>query len=188
MPINEPLDWGAFPAASADLNDHLRDAVRWLAGFSAGPKGIVSLSSSIAVPLTTTPGWTTLAFDTADINVAEAGDELWDASAPELIVFPQACIALFGGGIRVDATTANKALRVILNSDDASPLVEHDNIGVDRIAFTSINVTRLYTFAPGDSIELQGYQDSGGTVNAIVEGKSSPQFWAIWMAVNNGIF
>lgn len=184
MPINTPLVWDAFPIASADMNDHLRDAVRWLAGFADGPKGIVSLSSSIAVPLTTFPGWTTLTFDTADINVAETGDELWDAGIPDLIIFPYDCVALFGGGIRTEPTTANKALRVIQNGDDASPLVQHDNIGVSTPAYTSINCTRLFPFTAGDSIELQGFQDAGSAINVIVEGKASPQFWCIWMAVN----
>lgn len=183
MPINTPLTWGDGTLAAADMNDHIQAAVRWLAGFVAGPKGIVSLSSSVPVALTNGSGWTTMSFDTADINVAETGDELWDAGAPELITFPYDCIALFGAGIRTEPTTANKALRIILNGDDAMPLVEHDNIGVATPAFTSINVTRLFTFSAGDTIEAQGFQDSGGSINVIVEGKSSPQFWAIWMAV-----
>lgn len=183
MPINTPLTWVNGSLAFADLNDHVRDAVRWMAGFAAGPKGIVSLSSSIVVPLTNVSGWTSIAFDTADINVGEGGELLWDAGAPTLITFPYDCIALFGAGMRTAPTTANKALRIILNSDDASPLVEHDNIGVPTPAFTSINVTRLYKFTTGDTIEAQGFQDSGATVNVVVEGKSSPQMWAIWMAV-----
>lgn len=184
MPANTPMDWVAGALAAADMNDHIRDAIRWLAGFAAGPKGIVSLSSSVPAALTTTPGWTSIPYDTADINIAESGDELWDAGTPELIVWPYDCIAIFGAGFRSEPTTANKALRIILNGDDAMPLVEHDNIGVSTPAFTSINVARLYKFTAGDSIESQGYQDSGGTINLVVEGKSSPQMWAAWFAVN----
>lgn len=184
MPVNTPMDWVAGSLAAADMNDHIRDMARWLAGFAAGPKGMVSVSSSVPVALTTSPGWTSLSFDTADINVAEAGDELWDAGTPELIVWPYDCLALFGAGMRTEPTTANKALRFILNSDDALPLVEHDNIGVATPAFTSINVTRFYKFAAGDTLEAQGYQDAGMTINAIVEGKASPFMWALWIAVN----
>lgn len=186
MPINTPPDWLPGVLASADLNDHVRDAVRWLAGFSDGPKGMVTLSSSVPVALTTSPGWTTLSFDTADGNVAETGDELWDAGVPELITWPYDCWALFSGGMRTEPTTANKALRTILNGDDSLPLSQHDNIGVSTPAFTTISLgARLYLFSAGDTIELQGFQDAGVSINAIVEGKASPHFWAAWFAVND---
>lgn len=184
MPIPTPLTWTAGALPAADMSDHIRDPIRWMAGFLDGPKGIVSVSSSIPVPLTTSPGWTTLAFDTADGNVAESGDELWDASTPELIVWPYDCWAIFGAGMRTEATTANKALRFIIDSDEAQPIVQHDNVGVSTPAFTTINVTRLYKFTVGQTLEVQGFQDAGVTVNAVVEGKASPFMWAMWVAVN----
>lgn len=184
MSLNTPLTWLAGTLAAGDMNDHIRDATRWLGGFAAGPKGISIVSSSVPFSLTTSPGWTTIAYDTADYNAAVAGDELWDAGSPEFFMFPQDCVALFGAGIRTDPTTANKALRFIINSDDGLGVVEHDNIGISTPAYTSIAVTRLFPFSAGDTLETQGYQDSGAPLNVIVEGKSSPQMWVIWMAVN----
>lgn len=184
MPIPTPLTWVAGALPAADMLDHIRDPIRFMGGFTDGPKGIAIVRSSVAQSLTTSPGWTTIPMDTADYNVAEPGDELWDAGAPELLIAPFNLIALFGGGIRTDPTTANKALRFILNGDDAQGVVEHDNIGVSTPAYTSIAVTRLFPLSAGDTLEMQGYQDSGVPLNVIVEGKSSPQMWMIWMAVN----
>lgn len=180
MPDDAPPTFAAGPGASADLNS-LRNTLRWTEGFIAGSKPFarVHATASVALP---TDGWNTLSFDGAIFNRGET--PLYDGGSPTVLTIPYTGFYLLGACVRTEATTANKALRIYSDGQGGS-LVEHDNVGVSTPAFTQINVCTLAWLASGDTIHADVFQDSGGTINAVVDGLASPIFWCAWYAIDD---
>lgn len=181
MPLEEPVTIGAGSLASADLLT-IRNDLRWLAGYIAGSKPFARVRSTVSVALTNDGDWSTLTFDTAVFNRGET--LLYDAGSPDVLTIPATGFYLVGACVRTEPTTANKALRIYSDGQAAS-LVEHDNIGVSTPAFTQINVCTLARLSNGDTIHADVFQDSGGTINAVVDGLASPVFWCSWYAIDD---
>lgn len=175
MPADEPITFAAGALASADLNAG-RNTLRWVGGFSAGSKPSARVRSTSNVALSNSGDWSTLTFHS---DTQQGETLLWSALAPTLFTFPVTGWYLVGACVRTEATTANKALRILLNGNDT--IVQHDNIGVQTPAFTTMNVSCLYLFAANDTIQAQVFQDSGATINAVVEG-FTPMMWATWVS------
>lgn len=180
MPNDTPPTFNdGDPAAEGDLNS-LRNALWWLSGWRFGSKPMARVYSSTNVPLTEDGDWTALTFDTVKFNRGET--LLFDAGDPTLFTIPTGGIYIVGACVRTEPTTANKALRIRVN--DTTTIVQHDNIGVQTPAFTTINVNCVYIFAANDTVTAEVFQDSGGTINAVVEGET-PAMWCLWVAENS---
>lgn len=179
MPADTPITFAAGALAAADLNAG-RNLLRWMGGYSTGSKPFarVRASSSVALP---DSDWNTLTFDTEVFNRGETA--LWSGGAPTLFTIPVPGFYLCGACVRTDPTTANKALRIYLNG--TTTIVQHDNIGVQTPAFTTMNVSTLINLGEGATLQAQVFQDSGSTINAVVEGTASPVFWCCWYAIND---
>lgn len=160
----------------------MRNTLRWTEGFIAGSKPFARVRASASVALPTSGSWNTLSFDTAVFNRGET--LLYDAGAPTVLTIPLTGFYLVGACVRTEPTTANKALRVYSTGQGAS-LIEHDNIGVSTPAFTQINVMTLARLASGDTITADVFQDSGASINAVVDGLASPVFWCSWYAIDD---
>lgn len=178
MPADAPITFAAGALAAADLNAG-RNLLRYVGGFIAGSKPFarVYASSAVSLPLS---DWNTLTFDSVDFNRGET--LLYDAGAPTLFTIPQNGFYMCGACVRTEATTANKALRIQL---DGVTVVQHDNIGVQTPAFTTMNVTTLIQAATGQELTADVFQDSGTTITAVVEGAASPVFWCSWYAIDD---
>lgn len=149
-------------------------------GNVVGSKPFARVRSSVSVALTTSGGWSDLTFDTVVFNRGES--LLFDGGDPGQFTIPQTGFYLCGACVRTDATTANKALRI---QHEGDTIVQHDNIGVATPAFTTMNVSTLFRGVGGDVLTAQVFQDSGGTIDAIVEGLASPVFWCSWYAIDD---
>lgn len=151
-----------------------------MAGFSTGSKYFARVRSSVAVALPTSGSWNTLTFDTAVFNKGET--LLWDAGSPTIFTIPHQGYYQVGACVRTEPTTANKALRI---TTGGTSIVEHDNIGVSTPAFTQINVSTIYHFATSATLQAEVFQDSGASINAVVDGLASPVFWCAWYAIDD---
>lgn len=177
MPFDEPVTIGAGALASADLLT-IRNDLRWLAGYLTGGKPFARIRSSVSVALTNDGDWSDLTFDTVVFDGGES--PMVDAGS---LTAPTFGYYLCGACVRTEPTTANKALRIVGSTQGI--LVQHDNIGVSTPAFTTMNVTTLSLLAEGETLTAQVFQDSGGTINAVVEGVASPVLWATWIAFSD---
>lgn len=173
MANDEPVTWADGALAAADLNT-VRNALQWLSGWSANPKPFARIRSASNVPLSNDGDWSDLVLDT---TVFDIGGPMWGSLADFTI--PVTGIYLCGACVRTEPTTANKALRLYANG--TTTMTQHDNIGVSTPAFTTMNVSTLYQFDAGDTFKAQVFQDSGGTINAVVEG-DTPVVWCCWYA------
>ena len=178
MPADTPITFVDGALAAADLNAG-RNLLRYISGFTSGSKPFARVRSSVSVALTNDGDWSPLTFDTDVFNRGET--PLFDGGAPTLFTIPENGFYLCGACVRTDATTANKALRIQL---EGSTIVQHDNIGVSTPAFTTMNVSTLFYAETGNEVTADVFQDSGGTIDAIVEGLASPVFWCAWYAID----
>lgn len=176
--LSTPLTWTASAHGVGDFNSDIRNNMRWVAGFAAGSKPVARVRQSTAPSLP--DQWATMSFNTAVINRGDT--PMWAGGNPSRLTASVTGIYHCGACLRFDPTTANRALRIILNGVEASAIVQHDNVGVSTDAYTTINISTLYQLTAADYIEVQSFQDSGSTITGTVEGLASPVFWAYWVS------
>jgi len=167
MPLTAPQKIWIAPEAitEADLATYLTDPIAWMAGMVQGSKPFARVRSSVR-----RRAHRRRRLDRPPLrhrglqprrNAAMGRRLPDDLHDPANRVLHRRCVHAHR------ASTANKALRALRNSTD---IVEHDNIGVSTPAFTQIAIVTLDHFDEGDTYSVQGFQDSGGTINAVVSG------------------
>lgn len=170
-----PATWTATAPSEADFNTNIRDAQQWLLGHSSNPKPHIRLRNTGNVSLTSAT-WTDLTMSTADRDRGFS----WASGAA--ITIPVAGTYLIGASVEIDAAACNKALRVI---NGATVIVESDVTGVATPAVARISIATLAVCSASDSVKAQGFQDSGGALNANTAGSFSPVLWAYYVATAN---
>lgn len=160
MAIIVPQTWTAIAAAVADYNTYVRDVTRQLQGHSSNPKPFAVVYSA-ADNVLTTGVFTTMAFDTVEVN--RGG--LWDGTT---FTVPTGWAGLYHitANVNVDAYAGNKELRISINGVEAG--VGAANIyGVGSPAFARLSCSADAWLAAGDTIDSIVFQDYPGDINAL---------------------
>ncbi len=146
--------------------DHTLSGVLTL---SAQPRARVF--NSAAISHTTSSTWQSLTFDTERYDVGG----LHAASAATFVATSTGsymiggCIAFAGS-----ALGTSRGIRILLNG--TTPLV-HQFLGPQTATGTIFSVATAYDLTAGDTVELQGWQDTGGAINMSSSANSAPEFW-----------
>lgn len=183
MPFPTIADFVTGAQATATYNTYIRDPLKWLGGDGTGSRPIWRIRSSTPVSMTITPGWNDISFDTVDIGKGPAGLEWFDIGDPTHLLITMDCVLMCGGNGGWGPVVSNKAIRIIVNDDTADVIVEEDNVGVSTAAANRGNVSTPIELIEGDTLTMQMYQDSGGTIDSVAEGRATPVMWAMWLGL-----
>jgi len=183
MPFPSVPLFVAGAQSTADYNAYIHDTIKWLGGDGTFSKPIWRVRSSVPVAMGTFVGWNTISFNTVDIGKGPAGLEWFDIADPTHLLITMDCIARIDADGQWPNVISNKAIRIILNDDGTKPLCEQDDVGVSTPAANRAHCGTIWKFTAGDVITMQMYQDSGGTINSVPEGYSTPVMCAEWIGL-----
>jgi hypothetical protein len=163
-----PKDWADNELVTAEkLNEQLRDNLKFLYA-PAAARVHRTTSKSVADSTWTSIGFDAERFDTEDIhdNVTD-NTRLTCKTAGRYLIFGH---ATFGS----NATGVRKA-HILLNG--ATTIAELTTPGGSISSAAS--VTTIYELAVDDYVELEVYQNSGGSLSLAIGGNFSPEFGMI---------
>lgn len=179
MGITTPRTWVANETVTASLmNTHVRDQMQALLGVGSNtkPSCRVYNSANISVP-------------NAALTALTFNSERWDnqamhstSASTSRITIPTGWggIYLVGGNIQF-AANATGQRQIVIRLNGATAIVTSGLVDAAAAGATDLSVSTIYAFSAADYIELEGYQNSTGALNAVTQSAYSPEFWAIWM-------
>lgn len=130
---------------------------------------------------TTTATAKNLTFDT---EVFDSGTMHSTSVNTGRIVVPTGGAGLYmiGANVEFDTNaTGWRTLNLMLNT--STVIASHRAITSSASVTTRLSVATIYSLSAGDYLEVQVYQNSGGSLNVLSAADYSPVFYATWMAV-----
>lgn len=159
--------------ATADLNI-LSASIAALLGkthtYTVLPRARVRSTAPVSL---TTSTWSTLTYDTAEVN--EGG--MWFGETGSALIVPAGFAGRWrvGAAVDIENVACNKAFRLIVNASKV--LCERDRPGVGTPVPGRITISSCASLEVGDFIEAEAWHDLGVPINA-TPGTWSPVLWA----------
>lgn len=161
---------------AAYLNTYLRDNVKWL----STDKGMCRISNTVNQNHTTSGSAQSITFDTNTFDNASIHST---SSNTSRITVPtnHGGKWLVGGALGWAASALGNYRNSVV-SHSAAGAIAKSLAPPSAATFSQTSVVALYSTAAATYFELQGEQDSGGTL-AMLAAAFSLQAWAIWVGI-----
>lgn len=172
------LDWlkGALSAIGITSDSGAQTVDSAVAGCRVYNNANISIATAV---------WTALTFNTERFDLFDnAASTFHDTSSNTgRITIPAGMTGyyLIGGNVEFASSATNRRGIRIVHSVGATVLATHvqpATAGVD-----SLSICTLYALSAAEYVTLEVFQNSGGALNATVQGNYSPEFWAVRVAV-----
>lgn len=166
-----PKTWVEEALFAADLNASLRDNLNLLKSPSrvrVRRTAVVSMGN----------GWSTKSWTVADFNT----DSMWSLGTnPTRITFNTAGLYVVGGSCGA-AANANNTRGMELKVNASRAIAAAGYYPATSLQATWLTCGCVHAFSVGDYLELNEYQDSGGSLNDVVTDDGTPCMWAYRLA------
>lgn len=168
------------PTTNAAILTAWGDATNAASDYLATNKPHARVYKSTAFSHNSTGNWLSITFDSERVDVGGCHSTVSNTSR---LTVPSGEGGWYdiGGCFEFAANaTGHRLARILLNG--ATVIAQVGPFDATSAFSTALNPSTKYQLAAADYVELQGYQNSGGSLNISASGNYSPEFWLEWKA------
>lgn len=157
--------WTSEVLTSSDMNTYLRDNIEYLKGVTDGVTFSGVQADRLSNQAISTSSATNVSFSSEGFDYGGwfggSGTAITVPSAAVPAGYTSIAVAIFARGRFASNGTGYRRLRVLINGSAAASISVDANAGAE----TEVNVTDYAVVESGDTIALEAYQTSGGSLN-----------------------